>query len=41
MFIMIQKQSTPLIVAADKGDSEVVSILLKAGADTEVMDKVS
>ena len=41
MFLLLQEQSTPLILAADEGHSEVVSILIRAGADIEARGDVS
>lgn len=36
-----QKQQTPLHVAADCGNVELVETLLKAGCDLKAVDKVS
>ncbi len=39
-FLYVQSNSTPLLVAAEKGHKEVVTVLLERGANMNVVNKV-
>ena len=41
MLLLLQEQNTPLILAAYRGHTDVVSILIRVGADIEARDDVS
>ena len=41
IYVLLQKQNTPLLLAAQQGHDNVAHVLIEAGADIEATDDVS